>query len=589
MVGPRSVGASTNTTNTRGNTLAQAGSRFGRQGLALILVLAAAANALSALLVHPWPAATAFAEIADLDQMGWGRFGLIVSIAALLLLARASARGKRYAWLLVLGLLALSLAGALLERDALLTVLALLTLLLGTLLVARCFPRGGNRWAAVRGYAAVGIGVLLAIETIPLHHLLARPTAGLPAGSHAPLGLGFQALMALLIGCGVVEVLRPARATHLPSMVDRETAREVVRRYGVLAVHHFAPNGDKRYFWSQSGRSLIAYRLAHGVAIALGDPVGPAEEFGDVLHDFVTFCRRQDWSIAVYQASAHLRRMSWAERLVGVRIGQEAMLDLDRFTLQGKAAAPVRHAVARAQRAGLTVQCWQGEAPPNAIFAKMRRVSADWLDSQPVRTQMGFSMGRFPDDWSPDLLTVAALEPTGDVAGFLTCTPLHAGNGWACDNMRRVAAAPPGTMELLIAEAIRWARARGYAHLSLGLAPLASYECDHPSGEDTPAPPIPLAFAERSAAFLHRHGILLGHYRTLARFKAKFQPAWEPRYLLVGDIDQLPRILLALAAALGAISRGRPHNTSRRRPQMRLPFQLPSRPASDVTAPRSPA
>lgn len=551
------------TPTAMGGTLARLGARTSRQGLALLLVLAAAANALSALLARPWPATTALAEVADLDQLGWGRHGLFIGVAALLVLARALARGKRHAWVLALGLLGLSFLGAVIERDPSRTILALLVILVSALLVARCFPRRGNGRAAARGYAAVGLGVLLALEAIPLHHLLrhllAQRAAGWGAGPHTMLALGFQLLMTLLMGYGVIEVLRPARATHPPAEAERAQAGEVVRHHGWLAVHHFARTPDKRYFWTESGRALIAYRLAHGVALALGDPIGPADELPGLLRDFIAYCRRQDWSVAFYQASADLRRAGRAEGLGSVRVGQEAMLDVAAFTLQGKAAAPVRHAVARAQRAGLTVRCWQGESPPEAVLAGMRRVSAAWLGAQQVRTQMGFSMGRFPEDWSPDLLTVVALDSSDDVAGFLTWTPLYAGNGWACDNMRRSPNAPPGTMELLVAEAMSWAQARGVARMSLGLAPLANYACDCrvPADGAAGASPAPLALAERGATYLHQQGLLLGHYRSLAFFKAKFQPAWEARYLLVGDLDRLPRIMLALAAALGAMPRVR--------------------------------
>jgi phosphatidylglycerol lysyltransferase len=187
----------------------------------------------------------------------------------------------------------------------------------------------------------------------------------------------------------------------------------------------------------------------------------------------------------------------------------------------------------------------------------MQRISTEWLDTRKVQTQMGFSMGRFPADWSKDLLTVVALDPQGKIEAFLTWTPLYAGNGWALDTMRRGVRTPSGAMELLIAHAIEWAQAQGYAHMSLGLAPLVGL-----MGEeelvDVPRNPWQsnsLRFSsllERGAAFLHQRGMLLGKYRSLYFFKAKFQPNWEPRYLIVGERSALLSILLALARAHGS-------------------------------------
>ena len=75
--------------------------------------------------------------------------------------------------------------------------------------------------------------------------------------------------------------------------------------------------------------------------------------------------------------------------------------------------------------------------------------------------------------------------------------------------------------------------------MSLGLAPLAGLAV-RPSG----------ALVERGAAYLHRHGLLLAHYRSLRRFKEKFQPRWEPRYLLTPEVSRVPQVTAALLVAL---------------------------------------
>src|SRR5258707_14634494 len=136
-------------------------------------------------------------------------------------------------------------------------------------------------------------------------------------------------------------------------------------------------------------------------------------------------------------------------------------------------------------------------------------------------------MGRFPADWSPDLLTVVALGPDGEVQAFVTWTPLYAGDGWTLDNMRRAPEAVPGTMEYLIAASVEWAKARGYRQISLSLAPLAdlSDECKELTTAALPrqrrispsAPPL-----QRRAAYLHRPGLLPGHFHSLYFFEQKF-------------------------------------------------------------------
>ncbi|HZC78713.1 MAG TPA: phosphatidylglycerol lysyltransferase domain-containing protein, partial [Ktedonobacterales bacterium] len=196
------------------------------------------------------------------------------------------------------------------------------------------------------------------------------------------------------------------------------------------------------------------------------------------------------------------------------------------------------------------------EALPELVFAGMRHISTVWLHAHHAHSQLGFSMGRFPADWSPDLLTVVALGPDGEVQAFVTWTPLYAGGGWTLDNMRRAPEAVPGTMEYLIAASVEWAKARGYRQISLSLAPLAdpSDECKEPTTAALPRQwriSSSARLLQRSAAYLHRRGLLLGHYHSLYFFKQKFHPVWEPRYLVVAEISTLPRVLIALAVVHG--------------------------------------
>jgi phosphatidylglycerol lysyltransferase len=121
---------------------------------------------------------------------------------------------------------------------------------------------------------------------------------------------------------------------------------------------------------------------------------------------------------------------------------------------------------------------------------------------------------------------------------------MYKGEGWALDVMRRGKETVPGTMEFLIAEAVAWAKVHGYRQMSLGLAPLAGLVPSTPSLPSS-------SFVERSAAYLHQRGVLLGQYRSLYAFKAKFQPRWEERYLIVSERQSLPQVLLALARVHG--------------------------------------
>jgi phosphatidylglycerol lysyltransferase len=286
-----------------------------------------------------------------------------------------------------------------------------------------------------------------------------------------------------------------------------------------------------------------------GAALALADPIGPVEEHAKTLAKFIAYCQRQDWAFGVYQASPTVYHLGRRLGLRGVKIGEDALVDLRCFTLEGKAGAPVRHSVARARRGGLTMRIFQGERLPDDVYAGMQRVSAGWLRQREIHGQFGFSMGRFPTDWSPELLTAVAVDANGAAQAFVTWTPLYAANGWSLDLIRRNADAVPGAMELLIAESFAWASARGCERMSLGLLPLAGLDTETRTLEGPSAPPE--ALIERGAAYLHQRGVLLSSYTSLRHFKEKFHPTWEARYLLLGEASATPQVLLALAQVMG--------------------------------------
>src|SRR5260221_12789337 len=154
------------------------------------------------------------------------------------------------------------------------------------------------------------------------------------------------------------------------------------------------------------------------------------------------------------------------------KIGKEAVIDVGRFTTAGKIGAPVRHSVTRARSGGMHVQLWQGEELPEAIVAGMKRVSSAWQTAQHANVQMGFSMGRFPADWSPELLTAVACDDAGEVQAFLTWAPLYRGDGWSLDAMRRAGKTQPGTMEGAIEVSKSWAPERGSHNTPLAVRPL---------------------------------------------------------------------------------------------------------------------
>ena len=534
----------------------------GRGVLAALLIVTALANVITAMVATPWQQALFIEHFVDLDTLWWGPQGQVVVGVLLLLVARALMRGKRQAWWLAVGLLAFALINTMFSRSHSHYIPVSLALLVVLLLLAPLFPTRSDPQALRRGYIALGVTVLCMLVQHELHivwpHQITQEASHIGPPIRGIVHFLLRGLIFLFVGYGVFETLRPVLDARRLQRDEQAYAESIVHRYGQSTLAHFTLTGDKCYFWSPTRQAFIAYRLAAGgVAVMLGDPVGPADELEPLLLRFLAHCKQQDWQLAIWQASPRLAQCCRQWNLRTYKMGEEAFVDAHTFSTQGKTGAPVRHSITRAQRDGISVYCWQGEPLPDPILAGMKSISAVWLAEHDTHTQMGFSMGRFPTDWSLDLLTVAALNPAGEVLAFLTWTPLYTANGWALDIMRRLKETTPGTMEMLIAESIAWARARGNTRMSLGLAPLAGLGAgldmapEQREGADEQRLPYAVSWLERSASFLHQRKLLLGNYTSLYAFKSKFRPVWEPRYLVISDAAALPRIGTALLEVHG--------------------------------------
>lgn len=143
-----------------------------------------------------------------------------------------------------------------------------------------------------------------------------------------------------------------------------------------------------------------------------------------------------------------------------LKLGEEAMIDLDQFSLAGKARANVRHSVTRAERAGLGVLRYRAEVRTAGRDGELRAISDAWLASK-HGPELGFTLGRF----DPDRLEVQetyVAEAEGAVQAFITWLPYDAGRAAVLDLMRRGPECPPGAMELLIARSLEDLRDRGF-------------------------------------------------------------------------------------------------------------------------------
>jgi phosphatidylglycerol lysyltransferase len=314
---------------------------------------------------------------------------------------------------------------------------------------------------------------------------------------------------------------------------ERALARGIVERYGRTSLDYFKLWNDKTFFFSPSHRAVIAYRVTGNVALALGDPVGPEEELLAAARNFVEYCQDNGWTVGFHQTLPDFLPMYQRLRLKKLKIGDEAVVDLGTFTLEGKAKREFRYKLRQMEALGVSAVEYSPPVP-DALIAQLKEVSNQWL-TIPGRRERTFTLGQFDREYLRTTSVLVAMDKNGRVLAFVNIITMPPASEISVDLMRRRTDAPNGVMDYLFIKMCVIEKGRGFKRFNLGMAPMAGFqEREEASAE------------ERAIHAFFQQLNFLFSFRGLRAYKAKFATTWEPRYLIYSNVLELPRLALAL-------------------------------------------
>jgi lysyl-tRNA synthetase class 2 len=374
-------------------------------------------------------------------------------------------------------------------------------------------------------------GDLLLWRSGPLH--FHHHFTWIPLGVHL-VELGTLAAIAYV-------VFRPLAAPRaLPGPGARAVAADLVRAHGSDTLSYFKLRTDKHYFFSGDRRAFLGYRIENGVLLVSGDPVGPEEAFSDLLRELRAFADTLGLRLGAVGASEAICPLYEQLGLRSIYLGDEAIVELQKFSLEGRPIRKVRQSVSRLSKAGFSAELLELRQLEPATLTEIEAVLERGREGAPER---GFSMAMdsIRGAHDEDTLVVLARDDDGEIRGVLHFVPVYGRSTVSLSFMRRDPATPNGLTEFLVVKAIELLRDRGLAEMSLNFA----------------------AFAKWMHSPEKRHERLLGRLVTLGnpffqieslyRFNAKFFPRWEPRYLVYEGAFGLPRAGIAAMWAEGQL------------------------------------
>jgi lysylphosphatidylglycerol synthetase-like protein (DUF2156 family) len=477
----------------------------------------------------------------------------------LLLLSWGVRRGQRHAWLLANGLLLVAVIGNVTKGlDIEEGIIGLLVV--AFLVVHRddfAAPANPSSWrraiasSLVAGAVAIvggTVGVAFRHPEMPVPKVAEAVAERLVGLKTIALPNNIDRLVSpALLAVGVVIALsfcwllfRPAVSPRISSYrpLSRERARFIVEKYGADSLSYFALRDDKEWFGFRD--TLVAYRVHNGIALVSPDPIGPVGQRSESWGAFREFADEHGWPVAVMGASADWVPVYGASGMHNLYIGDEAVVDVRRFSLDGKQNKSLRQSVGRVEKAGYRVEFVDPAHLEPALEAKLRELMTE---SRRGDVERGFSMtlGRVFEADDSGLLLAVALDCDDRPAGFCQYVPARGIRGWSLDLMRRSEApgVPNGITEFIVAKTIDHLKAQGSVGLALNFATFRAVLASEAGDR----------LVQRAQKWiLERVGDSM-QIESLWTFNEKFQPEWNPRYAAYDSPEHMLSASIAVARA----------------------------------------
>ncbi|HEY1202889.1 MAG TPA: phosphatidylglycerol lysyltransferase domain-containing protein, partial [Niastella sp.] len=471
---------------------------------------------------------------------------LLVLLIGLTLLGTSAFlfRGLRNAWIIALSLSFFSLIGHLTKAlDYVEAIFSGLTLIVFITTASQYRIRSSSKWmqaglkTAIISFAAVALFGFLNFYFIKPRHfgvdftwqeslvhtirsllLLADDPSLHPVTRFAHeliwliKALGFFTWAFLLF-----TLIKPHVKKYTVTENYRERALFLLKEFGNSAIDHFKVYKYKLFFFSEIHEAFVAYRISGGFAIVLEEPVCAEEYKVEVLLEFDRQCRKMGLKPAFYRVDES--SVLWFSQLKKRKliIGQEAILNINEFTLEGRGKKSLRNGLNSLQKKGYTVST---QSPPHtsAFLAELKKISDEWLKSF-GKEELIFSQGMFDEKELMQDDVIVVKDADGVIKAFLNVIPDYAEEECTYDLIRKTNDAPPAVMDALIIQLITYAKERGQLYVNLGLVPMLGI-----GQPDNTAEQIIKLAAEKIKRFQH--------YKGLREFKEKYATLWENKYLV---------------------------------------------------------
>ena len=326
-------------------------------------------------------------------------------------------------------------------------------------------------------------------------------------------------------------IIRPGIYKNKTEKANTDEVQFLLKQFGDSPLDHFKIGKDKSLFISEVYEGFVSYRATTSFAVVLEEPVCAEENKVSLIIEFEDDCKHKGLKPVYYRVdedSLYYFKNLGRKKIL---IGQEALMDITGFSLEGKDKKSLRNALNSLQKKGYEVKVLQPPLPGH-ILQGMQQVSDEWLQTYDME-EATFSQGAFDRQELRDQVAVLMMDQEQRIVGFLNLVPDYHTGECTYDLIRKTADAPGGCMDALIIELVQWGKRHNYQFLNLGMVPMSGIEQPDNAAEQV----VKFAY-EKIKRFKTYHG--------LRSFKEKYATEWLNKYLVYENDFDLIQIPVAL-------------------------------------------
>lgn len=366
-----------------------------------------------------------------------------------------------------------------------------------------------------------------------LHNFLLFKDSGLIP--HTGFARDFQKLNYIL---GVVSWLvlifsfyRTNSAVEKNHIENHNDAEDLVEEFGDSSLDYFKLTWDKQLFFSENREGFLSYRTANGFAVVLEDPVCAERDKINLIKEFEDYCKNNGLKTSYYRVGESELIYFSPFKKQKLFIGQDAILDTEKFSLTGKEKKSIRNGINVIEKSGYITEI-KYAPQTDEILDKVQNVSDEWL-KEFDKKEIVFAEGMFEREVIKDQDLITIFDDRGNCVAFLNIIPHCAPDECSYDMIRKTENSPNGSIDALIVKLVEYAKSRELRFINMGMTPMAGMAEPNNTAEEV------LKFAyQRVGSFKH--------YQSLRNFKEKYADLWENKYLVYNndlDLLQIPSAL----------------------------------------------